>query len=56
MPPSPLGKPIIETALENGATLAGIASMEAVKVSASHTIYIKMGDCAGVDTVKPDAD
>lgn len=50
-----IGNRIIETAMENGATLAGIASMEAIKVSASHTIYIKMGDYAGVGTVKDDA-
>jgi epoxyqueuosine reductase len=31
---------------------AGIASMDAVKVSASHTIYLKMGDYSGVGTVK----
>lgn len=29
-----IGKRIIETAMENGATLAGTASMEAIKVSA----------------------
>lgn len=50
-----IGKSIIKTALENGATLAGIASMDAVKVSASHAIYTKMGDYAGIGTVKDDA-
>lgn len=50
-----IGKHIIEAALENGATLAGIASMDALKVSASHTIYQKMGDYSGVGTVKEDA-
>jgi epoxyqueuosine reductase len=50
-----IGKRIIEVALANGATLAGIASMEALKVSASHTIYTKMGDYAGIGTAK-DAD
>ena len=50
-----IGKRIIETAMENGATLAGIASMEAIKVSASHKIYLKMGDYAGIGTVKDDA-
>lgn len=49
-----IGKRIIETAMENGATLAGIASMEAIKASASHTIYSKMGDYAGIGTVKDD--
>jgi epoxyqueuosine reductase len=47
-----IGKRIIETAIENGATLAGIASMEALKVSASHTIYNRMVDYEGMDTVK----
>ncbi|MFP4037919.1 MAG: epoxyqueuosine reductase, partial [Desulfobacteraceae bacterium] len=47
-----IGKRIIEIALENGATLAGIASMAAIKSSASHTIYNKMGDYAGIGTVK----
>ncbi len=50
-----MGKRIIETAMENGATLAGIASMKAIKGSASHTIYTKMGDYAGIGTVKDDA-
>lgn len=31
---------IIEIAIKNGATLAGIASMEALKASASKLIYI----------------
>ncbi len=47
-----MGKRIVETAMENGATLAGIASMEAIKTSASHTIYNKMGDYVGVGTIK----
>jgi len=46
------GKRIVETAIENGATLAGIASMEALKVSASHMIYNKMVDCSGMNPVK----
>lgn len=45
---------ITEAAIENGASLAGIASMEALKLSASHTIYKKMGDYRGVGTVKGD--
>lgn len=49
-----IGKRIIETAMENGATLAGIASMEALKVSASHTTYNKIGEYAAIDTVKDD--
>ena len=47
-----IGKRIIDAATENGATLAGIASMEALKISASHTIYKKMGDYSGIGTVK----
>jgi len=50
-----IGKRIIEIAMENGATLAGIASMEAIKVSASHKIYIKMGDYSGIGTAKDHA-
>ena len=49
-----MGKWIIDATIENGATLAGIASMEALRVSASHTIYGEMGDYAGVGTVKDD--
>jgi len=45
-------KRIIDAAIENGATLAGIASMEALKRSASHTLYPNMGDYSGVGTVK----
>ena len=43
---------VIDTAIESGATFAGIASMEALKVSASHTIYPQMGDYSGVGSVK----
>jgi epoxyqueuosine reductase len=50
-----IGKRLIETAMENGASLAGIASIKAVKASASHTIYNKMGNYAGVGTVKDGA-
>ena len=47
-----IGERIIDIAIKNGATLAGIASMDAIKKSASHTRYAKMGDYAGVGTVK----
>lgn len=47
-----IGEWIISTAIEKGATLAGIACLEALKVSASHTIYNKMVDYAGMDMVK----
>ena len=49
-----IAKRIIETAMRNGATIAGIASMEALKVSASHTTYNKIGEYAAIDTVKDD--
>lgn len=44
-------KQVIEAAIENGATLAGIASMESLRVSASHRVYEKMGDYNGIGTV-----
>ena len=47
-----IGKRIVESAIENGATLAGIANMEALKVSASHLIYNKIVDCPGMNPVK----
>ncbi|MCP3951360.1 MAG: epoxyqueuosine reductase [Desulfobacterales bacterium] len=49
-----IGKQIVDAATENGATLAGIASMKALKVSASHMIYNKMDHYAGIGTVKDD--
>lgn len=49
-----IAKWIVRTAVENGASLAGIAGMEALRASASHTMYGKMGDYAGVGTVKGD--
>jgi epoxyqueuosine reductase len=49
-----IGKWIVDAAIENGATLAGIASMQALKVSGSHTIYPKLGDYAGIGTVQGD--
>jgi len=45
---------ILETAMKNGATLAGIASMDALKESASHTNYLKMENYAGIGTVNKD--
>ena len=47
-----IGSRIVGTAIENGATLAGIASMEALRASASHRIYNKMADCSGMNPVK----
>jgi len=49
-----IGKHIIAAAIENGASLAGIANMEALKASASHTMYHKMKDYAGIVTAKDD--
>ena len=43
---------IIEIAIENGATLAGIASMEALKLSASHKIYTKILEYDWVNPVQ----
>ncbi len=47
-----IGKRIIKIAIEKGATLAGIASMEALKASVSHALYNKMLDYGEIDTVK----
>lgn len=47
-----IGKQIIDAALENGASLAGIADMAALRSSPSHWIYPKMGDYEGVGTVR----
>lgn len=49
-----IGKQIIEAAIENGATLAGIAGVGPLKSSASHVIYTKMGNYDGVGTVRDD--
>ncbi|MDA3918700.1 MAG: epoxyqueuosine reductase [Deltaproteobacteria bacterium] len=49
-----IGKEIIGIAIENGATVAGIASMEDLKSSSSHLIYTEMGDYKGIGTVRHD--
>ena len=49
-----IGKEVIATAKECGATVAGIASMEAVRSSSSHLIYTKMDNYEGVGTVGHD--
>jgi len=49
-----LGKQIIEIAIGNGATLAGIANVDELKSSASYVIYTKMGEYKGVGTVEND--
>lgn len=43
---------IMDIAIENGATIAGIAAVDALKTSPSHLIYTKMGDYSGVGTVR----
>ena len=48
------GEQIIGTAIENGASVAGIASTQALKSSSSHLIYTKMGNYEGIGTVKDD--
>lgn len=45
-------KQIIEIALRNGATLAGLATVEALRMSPSHKIYTQLGNYSGVGTVK----
>lgn len=47
-----IGKRMVEMAIENGATAAGIASMDALRSSPSHTIYPVMGNYGGVGTFK----
>lgn len=47
-----IGKQIIETAIKNGATLAGIANVKKLKTSASHLIYTQLGNYSGVGTIK----
>lgn len=47
-----IGKQIMEAAIENGATLAGIAGVGPLKSSASHVIYTKMDNYEGVGTVR----
>lgn len=49
-----IGRQIVEIAIENGATLAGIAGAEALKESPSHVIYPQMDDYGGIGTVKDD--
>ena len=45
---------IIDIAVENGATVAGIADVRALRSSPSHAIYTQMGDYAGVGTTQED--
>ncbi len=45
-------KQIIEAALKNGAALAGIANVEALRMSPSHKIYTRLENFSGIGTVK----
>lgn len=45
-----IGKEIIRTAIESGADVAGLASMEELKSSSSHLIYTKMDNYKGIST------
>lgn len=47
-----IGKKITSIALANGASLAGIASVETLRESASHVIYPQMPNFGGIGTVK----
>ena len=49
-----IGKQIIEIAIRNGANLAGIANVKALRTSSSHLIYNKLDNYSGVGTVKDD--
>jgi epoxyqueuosine reductase len=48
------GSQIIKIAIRNGATLAGISSVKALKQSPSHMIYTQIEDYTGVGTIKDD--
>ncbi len=47
-----IGKQITSIALSNGASLAGIASVEALRESPAHVIYPQMPNFSGIGTVK----
>jgi len=49
-----IGKRIIDIAINNGASLAGIASVRELKKSPSHLLYTQMGSYRGIGTVKTD--
>ena len=46
-----LRRRIIETALNHGASVAGMAGRDALKASPSHRIYRRMGNYSGIGTV-----
>lgn len=47
-----IGRQIIDIAMDNGATLAGIAKVAAIKTSPSHSIYNQIGDYEGIGAIK----
>lgn len=47
-------KQIIEIAIKNGANLAGIANVKALRTSSSHLIYTQLDNYSGVGTIKDD--
>jgi len=49
-----IGKQIIEIAIKNGANLAGIADVKALRTSSSHLIYTQLDNYSGVGTVRDD--
>ena len=49
-----IAKQIIEIAIKNGANLAGIANVEALRTSSSHLIYTQLDNYSGVGTIKDD--
>ena len=49
-----IGTRIIRAALNNGASLAGIANVQALRKSPSHLLYTKMGDYRGIGTLNTD--
>jgi epoxyqueuosine reductase len=49
-----IGRQIVQIAIDNGASLAGIASAEALRASPAHAIYPKMDHYGGIGTVKND--
>jgi len=49
-----IGTRIIDAALKNGANLAGIANVRALRKSPSHLLYTKMGAYRGIGTLKTD--
>ncbi len=49
-----IGKHVLEIAIKNGANLAGIANVKALRASSSHLIYTQLENYSGVGTIKDD--